>query len=60
VCVERGQKVYPNVSSIFSFLGREDVRDQVIPVEEPTRAKDVENVKDRWLHTISWSRGERG
>ena len=39
--------------SIFSFLGREDVCNQVIPVEEPTRAKDIENVKNRGLLAIS-------
>ena len=39
--MERGQKIYPGVSSIFCFLGREDIHNQVIPVEEPVRAKDV-------------------
>ena len=58
--MKRGQKVYPSVSSVFSFLGREDVHNQVIPIEEPTRAKDVENVKNRVLVPISWSHGGRG
>jgi hypothetical protein len=46
--------------SIVSFLGREDIRDQVIPVEKLTRAKDVWNIKNRGLHAISQSQGGRG
>ena len=58
--MERGQKVYSGVSSVFSFLGREDIRNQVIPIEEPMSAKDVEDIKNRRLHAISQSQGGRG
>jgi hypothetical protein len=47
MCVELGLKVNPKELAAVVLLGREDVRDEVIPVEEPPTPEDVQDVKNR-------------
>jgi hypothetical protein len=45
--VELGLKVDPEKLAVFILLGGEDVRDEVIPIEEPPTPENVQDVKDR-------------
>ena len=45
--VELGLKVNPKEFAVVVLLGREDVRDEMIPVEEPSTPENVQDVKDR-------------
>jgi hypothetical protein len=47
--MERGGKVHPSEPSIFILLGREDVCNEVVPIEEPPRSKNVLNIEYRKL-----------
>jgi len=49
VCVKGGLKVHPGITSLPTLLGREDIGNEMVPVEEPTGPKDVENIEDRKL-----------
>jgi hypothetical protein len=41
MCVELGLKVDPEKFAAVVLLGREDVRDEVIPVEEPPTPESI-------------------
>jgi hypothetical protein len=45
--VELGLKINPKELATVILLGREDVRDEVIPVEEPPTPEDIQDVKNR-------------
>jgi hypothetical protein len=40
VCVERGKEIHPSEMSSITLLGRQDVGNEVVPVEEPLLAKN--------------------
>jgi hypothetical protein len=46
VGVERGLKINLNELSHLAFLSREDVHNEMVPVEEPSGMKDIENIKE--------------
>jgi hypothetical protein len=43
--MERGGEVHPSEASVFVLLGREDVHNEMVPVEEPPRLKNVLNIE---------------
>jgi hypothetical protein len=43
--MERGRKVHPSEPSVFILLGGEDVRNEMVPIEEPPRSKNVLNIE---------------
>jgi hypothetical protein len=43
--MERGREIHLGESSVFVLLGRENVRNEVVPVEEPSRSKNVLNIE---------------
>jgi hypothetical protein len=45
--VELGLKINPKELATVVLLGREDVRDEVIPIEEPPTPENVQDVKNR-------------
>jgi hypothetical protein len=45
--VELGLEVNPEELAAFILLGGEDVRDEMIPVEEPSTPENVQDFKDR-------------
>ena len=47
-----GLKVHPGIMTFYALLGREDIGNEVVPVEEPTGPKDVKNIKDGKLAVI--------
>jgi hypothetical protein len=51
VGVERGLKINPNELSCLAFLSREDVCDEMVPVEEPSSTEDIEDIKKRKFHS---------
>jgi len=55
VGVERGLEINPNKTSLITLLGREDVCNKVVSIEEPPRAEDVENIEHRGLESTIWS-----
>jgi len=67
MCVKGGLKVHPGITALIAFLSREDVGNEMVPVEEPTGAKDIENiedgklvgVRDTWL-CLHWNRRDDG
>ena len=42
-----GLKVNPEQLAAFILLSREDVCDEVVPIEEPPTPEDIQDVKDR-------------
>jgi hypothetical protein len=47
VGVKLGLKVNPEQLAAFILLSREDVCDEVVPIEEPPTPEDIQDVKDR-------------
>jgi hypothetical protein len=45
VGVERGLKVNLNKLSHLTFLSREDIRNEMVPIEEPLGIEDIEYIK---------------
>jgi hypothetical protein len=45
--VELGLKVNPKNLAVVVLLGREDVRDEVVPIEEPPTSENIQDVKNR-------------
>jgi len=61
--VKGGLKVHPSKMSIIALLGKQDICNEVVPIEEPPGVKDIENVEHRelvgsFLSSI-WSRTRR-
>src|SRR6267142_4921954 len=52
MCVKGGLKVHPGIMALIAFLSREDVGNEMVPVEEPTGLKDIENVKNGELAVV--------
>jgi len=52
MCVKGGLKVHPGITALIAFLGGEDVGNEMVPVEEPTGPKDIENVKNGKLTVV--------
>ena len=56
VCMEGGLKVHPDETFFITFLGGEDIRNEVIMVKEPARVKDVEDIEHRRpISRLLWS-----
>jgi len=49
---KEGLKVHPGIPSLLTFLSREGVGNEMVPVEKPTGPKDVENIENRKLVVI--------
>jgi hypothetical protein len=45
--VERGEEVHPSEASSVALLGQQDIGNEMVPVEEPTLAKDSHNGRVR-------------
>jgi len=45
VCVKGGLKVHPSRTSVVTLLGKQDICNKVVPIEEPLGVEDVENIK---------------
>jgi len=52
MCVKGGLKVHPGITALIAFLSGEDVGNEMVPVEEPTGPKDIENVKNGELAVV--------
>jgi hypothetical protein len=47
--MERGREIHPSEASVGVLLGGENVCNEVVPVEEPPRSKNVLNIEYREL-----------
>jgi len=52
VYVKGGLKVHPGVTTLLVLLGREGVSNKMVPVEESTGSKDVENIENGKLTVV--------
>jgi len=50
--VKGGLKVYPGKTTLITLLSREDVGNEMVPVEEPTGLKDIENIENGKLVVV--------
>jgi len=50
--VKGGLKVHPGKTTLIAFLSREDVSNEMVPVEEPMGLKDVENIENGKLVVV--------
>jgi len=50
--VKGGLKVHPGKTTLIAFLSREDVGNEMVPVEEPMGLKDVENIENGKLMVV--------
>jgi len=55
VGVKRGLEINPDITTLIALLGREDICNKVVLIEEPLRAEDVENIEHRGLESTVWS-----
>jgi len=52
VYVKGGLKVHPGKITLIAFLSGEDVGNEMVPVEESTGLKDIENIEDGKLMVV--------
>jgi hypothetical protein len=52
VGVERGLKINPNKLSCLAFLSREDICNEMVPVEEPSSMEDIEDIEERRFRSV--------
>jgi hypothetical protein len=43
--MERGREIHPSEASVFVLLGRENICNEVVPIEKPPRSKNVLNIE---------------
>jgi hypothetical protein len=68
VCMERGREIHPGEASIAVLLGGQDICNEMVPVEEPPRLKNVLNIEygelvigvNGWSNLLLPQRGRRG
>ena len=60
MCVERWLEVHPYNLAVLILLHRQDVCNEMVPIEELMVSKDVQNIKDGGAILLDPQRGRAG